>query len=254
MSGLLSPVPLDLPEPALGEDVLLHDADFRALDATFGRIRDVVNLGIDALNELGFDLRRLPGGSLAELLVLPLSGDHHRIRQNADAARHVEAALVRYAANTARLAVAADPRWAGDAAAACLVRLGVHAGVARGCAQLVTVAVPVLGEVAEVAERTAVEVEELVVELVEKGRRLMTRLLARVAGPLGWSVLAADVAMHGLDAVTDLVDDARRLLAIIDRLTAMKGELTAWVDEQRERLALLREVGDVAREGLRRIQ
>lgn len=117
-----------------------------------------------------------------------------------------------------------------------------------------TVAVPVLGEVAEVAERTAVEVEELVVELVEKGRRLMTRLLARVAGPLGWSVLAADVAMHGLDAVTDLVDDARRLLAIIDRLTAMKGELTAWVDEQRERLALLREVGDVAREGLRRIQ
>lgn len=253
MSGLLAPEPLELPAPALGEAALVHDAEFRALDATFGRIRDVVNLGIDALNELGVGLRRLPEESLEELLVLPLSGDHHRIRQNADAVRHVEAALVRYAANTARLAAAAEPRWGGDAAAAYLVRVGVHAGVVRGCAELVTVAIPVLAEVAEVAERTAVEVEELVVELVEKGRRLMTRLLVRVAGPLGWGVLATDVALHGLDAVTDLVDDARRLLAIIDRLTAMKGELAAWVDEQHGRLERLREVGDVAADGLRRI-
>lgn len=247
MSGLLAPEPLELPTPALGEAELVHDAEFRALDATFDKVRDVVNLGIDTLNDLGFGLRRLPEESLEELLVLPLSGDHHRIRQNADAVRHVEAALVRYAANTARLAGAADPRWGGDAAAAYLVRLGVHAGVARGCAEVVTVAIPVLGEVAEVAERTAVEVEELVVELVEKGRRLMTRLLARVAGPLGWGVLAADVALHGIDAVTDLVDDARRLIAIIDRLTEMKGELAAWVEVQQERLELLREVGDVAR-------
>lgn len=247
MSGLLAPEPLDLPAPARGEDVLVHDTDFRTLGEGFDRVRDVVNHGIDVLNELGFGLRRLPEESLAELVVLPLSGDHRRIRQNADAARHVEAALVQYAASTARLAVAADPRWGGDAAAAYLLRLGVHAGVARGCAEVVTVAIPVLGEVAEVAERTAVEVEELVVELVEKGRRLMARLLARVAGPLGWGVLAADVAIHGIDAVTDLVDDARRLLAIIDRLTEMKGDLATWVDEQRERLELLREVGDVAR-------
>lgn len=253
MSGLLTPEPLELPEPALGEDELLRDTDFRALDEGFDRVRDVVNHGIDALNELGFGLRRLPEESLAELVVLPLSGDCRRIRQNADAVRHVEAALVQYAASTARLAVAADPRWGGDAAAAYLARLGVHAGVARGCAEVVTVAIPVLGEVAEVAERTAVEVEELVVELVGKGRRLVARLLARVAGPLGWGVLATDVALHGIDAVTDLVDDARRLLAIIDRLIEMKGELTAWVDVQRGRLELLREVGQVAREGLRRI-
>ena len=253
MSGLLAPEPLELPEPALGEAELLHDADFRALDATFGRIRDVVNLGIDAFNDLGLGLRRLPEGSLEELLVLPLSGDHHRIRQNADAVRYVETALVQYAASTARLAVAADPRWGGDAAAAYLVRLGVHAGVARGCAEVVTAAIPVLREVAEVAERTAIEVEELVVELVDRGRRLMARLLARVAGPLGWGVLATDVALHGLDAVTDLVDDARRLLAIIDRLTEMKGELSAWVEVQSGRLELLREVAAVAGDGLRRI-
>ncbi len=253
MSGLLSAEPLDLPEPALGEDALVHDADFRVLDEGFDKVRDVVNRGIDALNELGFGLRRLPEESLTELVVLPLSGDHRRIRQNADAVRHVEAALVQYAASTARLAVAADPRWGGDAAAAYLLRLGVHAGVARGCAEVVTVAIPVLEEIAEVAERTAVEVEELVVELVEKGRRLVARLLARVAGPLGWGVLAADVALHGVDAVTDLVDDARRLLAIIDRLLEMKGEVTAWVDVQRERLELLRDLGGVARGDLRRI-
>ena len=118
MSGLLAPEPLELPEPAPGESELVHHADFRALDATFGKVRDVVNLGIDALNDLGFGLRRLPEESLEELLVLPLSGDHHRIRQNADAVRHVETALVQYAASTARLAPAADPRWGGVAAAA----------------------------------------------------------------------------------------------------------------------------------------
>lgn len=247
MSGLLGPEPLELPEPSPGEPALVHDAGFRALDATYGTVRDVVNLGVDALNDLGFGLRRLPEESLEELLVLPLSGDHHRIRQNADAVRHVEAALVQYAASTARLAVAADPRWGGDAAAAYLLRLGVHAGVARGCAEVVTAAVPVLTEAAEVAERTAVEVEELVAELVGKGRRLMARLLARVAGPLGWGVLAADVALHGIEAVSDLVDDTRRLLAIIDRLTEMKGELAGWVEVQHGRLEVLREVGDVAR-------
>lgn len=247
MSGLPAPQPLELPEPSLGESAFVHDARFRAMDATFGTVRDVVNLGVDALNDLGFGLRRLPEESLEELLVLPLSGDHHRIRQNADAVRHVEAALVQYAASTARLAVAADPRWGGDAAAAYLLRLGMHAGVARGCAEVVTAAIPVLVEVAEVAERTAVEVEELVAELVEKGRRLMARLLARVAGPLGWGVLAADVALHGIEAVSDLVDDTRRLLAIIDRLTEMKGELAGWVEVQQGRLEVLREVGDVAR-------
>ena len=250
--GLLDADPLALPIPALGPQKLRHDAEFRALDHGFDAVRDVVNKGIDALNGLGAGLPRLPEESLEELVVLPLTGDYRRIRQNADAIAHVDAALATYARNTTRLALATDPRWGGEAASAYLIRLGLHAAAARGSGELITLAVPVFEEIATFSERVAIEVEELVVELVEKGRRLMTRLLSRVAGPLGWGVLAADVALHGFDAVTDLVEDARRLIAIIDRLTDMKGEVVDWVDEQRDRLDLLRDLADVARAELGR--
>lgn len=244
--------PLVLPEPALGPERLRHDADFRALERRFDRVRDTVNEGIDVLNGLGLGLRRLPEESLQELVVLPLTGDHRRIRQNAAAIEYVDAAMARYAASTAGLALAVRPGWEGEAAASYLLRLGRHAAAARGAGELLAVAVPVLEEVARFAERLAVEVEELVVELVDKGTRLMTRLLARAAGPAGWAVLAADVALHGLDAVADLVDDARRLVEIVDRLLELKEEVIDRVAEQRDRLAALRSVGDVVREGLGR--
>jgi hypothetical protein len=244
--------PLALPAPALGPDRLRHDAEFRALDRAFDRIRDTVNTGVDVLNELGCGLRRLPEESLQELVVLPLTGDHRRIRQNAAAIGYLDAALTRYGGSTARLALAVDSRWDGEAAASYLLRLGRHAAAARGVGELLTVAVPVFEEVARFAERLAVEVEELVVELVEKGIRLMTRMLARAAGPTGWAVLGAEVAVHGLAAVTDLVEDARRLVAIVDRLLAMREEVIGWVDEQRDRLAVVRRVADVAREELGR--
>ena len=48
---MLEARPLDLPAPALGGDTRDHDDGFEALDATLGRIRDTVNLGIDALNQ-----------------------------------------------------------------------------------------------------------------------------------------------------------------------------------------------------------
>lgn len=248
--GLLDADPVALPTPALGEKLLRHDTEFRAIDRTFDAIRDAVNKGIDVLNDLGFGVRRLPEESLEELVVLPLTGDYRVIRQNAHAVRHVEAALAVYARNTARLALATDPRWGGEAASSYLLRLGRHAAAARASGELVALAAPAFEEVAEFSERLAVEVEHLLVELVERGRRLMARLLARAAGPAGWGVFAIEVALKGADAVTDLVDDARRLIAIIDRLVAMKGEVAGWVEEQRERLDLLRDLAVVARSEL----
>lgn len=244
--------PLVLPDPALGPDRLRHDTDFRALDRRFDRVRDTVNEGIDVLNDLGLGLRRLPEESLEELVVLPLTGDHRRIRQNAAAIGYVDAALARYAASTARLAPAVGPCWEGEAAASYLLRVGRHAAAARAGGGLLRLGVSLLEEVARFAERLAVEVEELVVELVERGTRLMARLLARAAGPTGWAVFAADVALRGLDAVADLVDDARRLVAIVDRLLTMKEEVIDWVEEQRDRLAALRRLGDVVRAELGR--
>ena len=52
-------------------------------------------------------------------------------------------------------------------------------------------------------------VEELVVELGEAMGRLARTLLARVAGPAGWAAFGDEVALKGLDAFTDIVDDVR---------------------------------------------
>ena len=53
------------------------------------------------------------------------------------------------------------------------------------------------------------------------------------------------MATKGLDAITDLIDDVRTILAIIEELMAMKDDVSAWVDEQRSRLALFEELYDV---------
>lgn len=249
-AGLLDAAPLDLGEPDLGGHTRSHDAEFEALDATLCRIRDTVNLGIDALNHAGLGLRKLPEGSLEELLVMPLTGDYRRIRQNADATGQVRDALRTYSENAARLAVAAEPRWGGEAAAGFLLRLGGHALAARGLGLLVAEAAPLFELVADHSERLAIEVEELVMELVERGERVVRRLLARIAGPAGWAAWAAELAVKGLDAVTDIVDDVERILWIVDRLLEMKGEVADWVEQQREQLSLLLQLADLARREL----
>jgi len=239
----LPAVPVDLPVPDGGDHTLRHDPDFVAFDRGLSAIRDTVNLGIDVLNSVGAGLRRLPDGSLEELLVRPLTGDYVRIRQNAAATHHVRDALSTYGDNVVRLSLAVDPRWGGAAAAAYLARLQLQAAAARGVGDLVARGAVVLDEIADFSERLAVQVEDLVMELVERGRRLVTKVTTRLVGP-GWVALAAEIALTGLDAVTDIVEDVRRVLEIVDTLCDLREEVTAWVAEQRQRLEVLLAVRD----------
>jgi hypothetical protein len=96
----------------------------------------------------------------------------------------------------------------------------------------------------------AIEVEELVMELLERGERVVRKLLSRVSGPAGWATWAAELALKGFDAVTDIVEDIERILWIIDRLLEMKGEVMGWVEEQRGRLSILLELVDLVRREL----
>ncbi len=239
MGGLLALAEPELAPPPEGEDTIRHDPTFEAWDRTVSGLRDLANRGIHALNKIGADITPLPGGSLREHLVEPLTGDHGAIRQNAQACHAVRDALVTVAGNQALLTAWTDPRWGGRAGAAYVVDLGGRALVTRGLAELVDRAAPVFDEIADVCERLTVEVEELVVELGEVLGRLVRKLLARVSGPLGWGVFAVEVATQGLDAFTDLIDDARRALEIVDRLLAMHDEVDAWAREQRDRLETL---------------
>jgi hypothetical protein len=248
--GLLDATPLELTEPQLGGHTLKHDAEFEALDGTLCRIRDIINLGIEALNHAGVGLRKLPEGSLEELLVMPLTGDYRRIRQNALATGQFRDALRTYSENATLLSVAASPRWGGQAAASFLLRVNGHALAARGLGLLVAEAAPLFDVVADHSERLAIEVEELVMELVERGEHVVRKLLARVSGPAGWATWATELALKGFDAVTDIIEDIERILWIIDRLLEMKSEVATWVEEQRERLSLLLDLLDLVRREL----
>ena len=249
-SGLLDATPLDLTEPELGGHTLEHDAEFEALDGALCRIRDTINIGIDALNHAGLGLRKLPEGSLEELLVMPLTGDYRRIRQNALATGQFRDALRTYSENATLLSVGASPRWGGQAAASFLLRVNGHAIAARGLGLLVAEAAPLFDVVADQSERLAIEVEELVMELLERGEHVVRKLLSRVSGPAGWATWAAELAIKGFDAVTDIIEDIERILWIIDRLLEMKGEVTGWVEEQRERLSILLDLIDLVRREL----
>lgn len=244
-TGLLDPDPVDLPAPDGGDHTIKHDPEFVALDRGLSGIRDVINQGIDVINGVGAGLPRLPEGSLEELLVRPLTGDYVAIRQNAAAAHHFQDALATYGDNVVRLSLGVDPRWGGRAAASYLLRLQGQAAAAHGLGHLVARGSVVFDEIADFSERLTVRVEELVMELVEKGERVVRKLLTRVMGPGGWAAFAAELALKGVDAVTDVVDDIRRVLEIIEELRAMHGDVTAWVEEQRARLEILLEMRDV---------
>ena len=237
--ALPAPLPVDLSAPDGRGPERTHDPTFGAWDRGLSALRDTINLGIRVLNEVGAGLRELPGGSLDDLLVVPLAGDHSAIRGNAVACHQVEDALAGYAAGCTALSLAVVSRWRGRAAAAYLVRLNAHALAARGLGDLLGAGAQVLDEVADFCEDLAVRVEELVVELGETMGRLARTLLTRVAGPAGWGAFGAEVALKGLDAFTDIVDDVRRVLATIDTLLELQATVGAWAEEQRDRLDLL---------------
>lgn len=233
-------VSLRLETPDRGEKQLDHDATFTAWDDAFTIMRDVVNRGIDAANHAGAGLPRLPEGSLEELLILPLTGDYQTIGQNAAACADVRDALHRWADNLARLSVAVEPDWGGRAAAAYLLRVNALGLAARGLGETVRAGAIVFEEVAKFSERIGITVERLVVELGRTLVRLARRILSKVSGPAGWAAFAAELVLKGLDAITDIIDDVKRVLELVETLRELHDTVVDWVHEQQDRLELFR--------------
>lgn len=240
-------VDLRLEEPDRGEKMLDHDATFEAWDEAFSLMRDVVNRGIDAINHAGAGLPRLPEGSLEDLLILPLTGDYHVIGQNTAACLDVRDALHRWADNILRLSVAVEPGWGGRAAAAYLLKINAFGLVARGLGETVRAGAIVFEEIAEFSERIGIQVEHLVVELGQTLVRLGRRILSKVSGPAGWAAFAADLLLHGLDAITDIIDDVKRVLKLIATLRELYDIVVDWVHQQQDRLELFRGLPSLVR-------
>lgn len=236
-----------LETPGRGEAQLTHDATFTAWDEAFSTMRDVVNQGIDAVNQAGAGLPRLPEGSLEELLILPLTGDYGAIGQNAAACHDVRDALHTWGDNILRISVAVDPGWGGRAASAYLLRVNAFGLAARGLGEVVGRGSAVFDEIARVSERIGIQVERLVVELGKTLVRLARRILSKVGGPAGWAALAAELLLKGLSAITDIIDDVRRVLELVETLRDLHDSVRGWVREQRERLELFADLPALVR-------
>lgn len=245
------PVPtlmsIRLEEPDRGGKQLDHDATFTAWDEAFTTMRDVVNHGIDAVNHAGVGLPRLPEGSLEELLILPLTGDYATIGQNAAACIDVREALHDWADNLARLSVGVEPGWGGAAASAYLLRVNALGLAARGLGETVRIGAIAFEEIARFSERIGIEVERLVVELGRTLVRLARRILSKVSGPAGWGAFAAELLLKGLDAITDIIDDVKRVLELIETLRDLHGTVVDWVHQQQDRLELFRGLPSLVR-------
>lgn len=234
--------PIRLAPPAYGDPALAHDATFSSWDRSLSAMRDVVNLGIGALNQAGAGLPELPGGSLEDYLVLPLSGDYGAIRQNAEACHQVHDALATWAGNLARLSIGFDPGWDGQAAASFFVRLNAYGLLARGLGEIVGRGSAVFDEIARISEQIGIEVERLIVAFGKALARLVRRLLEKVAGPVGWAAFALELVTHGLDAVTDIVDDVRLVLSIVDTLRDLRETVSDWAAQQHDNLGMFAEL------------
>lgn len=239
--SLAAIVAADLPVPAQ-EPPRAHDPGFAHLCAVYDHARRAVGEGIDLLRGLGLSLPSLPEAGLEELIVLPVSGDGAALRANAEAAGHLQAGLHAQAAQVAGLGAQVAVRWRGSAGPRCVVRLEQHALVVEGLALAMAPLAVGLDELASFCDRVAAEVERLVVELVRIVRRLVLRLVARLSGPGGWAVVAAEFAVRGIEVVSDIVDDVERVLALLRRCEQVKDDVVAAAHDHRRRIE---EVGDL---------
>ena len=83
--------------------------------------------------------------------------------------------------------------------------------------------------------------------MLDEGRFASVRELAEGDG-VGLSYVSRILRLSLL--APDIVEDIQRLLWIIDRLLELKGEVTDWVAEQRERLSILLDLVALARREL----
>lgn len=243
----LQPVRADLGVPEAHDRALDHDATFTAWDHTFSTLRDAVNHGIRLLNHAGAGLRELPGESLEELLVLPLTGDYGRIRQNADACGRVRLALDTWGGNFARISLGLDPRWDGMAAAAFFARMQAYDLLARALGEVVGRGAAVFEEIATVSEAIGVVVERVIVALGRLLARLARKVLEKVAGPAGWTAFAVELATKGLHAMTEIVEDVELVLSLIAAARDLRDTVREWAEVQRQRLGLFAELPALVR-------
>lgn len=232
-----------------------HDRTYGEIKDGFDAARDKCNEGIDKVNgwleQAGRSERitRLTEKSLDEFVVFPLSGNYYRIQQNASACGIFQQGMSRWGTNFQTLALNSVMAFEGKAQLAFMAQVSAYNLVMQSVGGIVRLGSGVYDSIATISEKVAIQVENA---LIEMGKRLIK--LAKVVGKRflgGWvslGLLIKDLAEHGLAVITDVVDDVKACIEIIDKCFELKDEVEAWAQTQADRLKALREMADAVRQ------
>ncbi|MBM0124059.1 hypothetical protein [Pimelobacter simplex] len=241
-------LPLDAPaEQSRGKG---HDPAFITASETFDSVRDACNGAIDWVNGvaegvgLGRPIPSLPTTSLDQYVVYPLSGDYLRIKQNAEACRTFGTAMKTWGHNFGVLGLNQVLVIGGEVGVTMGAQLGLYDLAVQGMGGVVSKGSAVFDYVARISERIAIRVEKALVELGERLLRLSSKLLRWGRGYWGALMLAKDLAEKGIDAITEVIDDAKYVIEAINACFELKDAVEEWCRTQGERIKAFKEILD----------
>lgn len=239
-------VPALLVPPEVGASVPRVPKEWDSWNHLYEVARDGANLLLSVIDKLpGVDVPRLPEGTLADLVVKPLSGDWDRIAAHGDAAARWARGMRGVAANLAVVPAGLGSRWEGEAAAAFAGRhlcfaaaLGLAGELSHGAQFLF-----------EGLGRMSLRLGERVIVLLTRLGRLLIRLARKVGQRLapyvGWVLTLKDVLADGLGPILDIIDDLREVVGLVRDLIDLVALVHDWLAEVKAGLHTLLDFGDL---------
>jgi hypothetical protein len=238
-----------LSAPGDGEKTIQHNKDWEAITESFDGLRDTINSGIRKINSVGVvHIATLTEKSLDEYVVYPLSGNYLKIQGNASACGKVEEAMTVWSGNFSRISGKSVAAMGGDVGVSLVAHLELYHLVTRAVGELIGLGSRVFDTIARVSEEIAVAVENALVTMAKILLRVSKRIASRILGWIGWMLFVKDLVEKGAAAVTDIIDDVKMAIEIIDACFELKDAIVEWAEEKQAQLEAFEEMTNIVKE------
>ncbi len=226
-----------------------HDSRFDAAAEAWDTGRDLINDGIDLLNQLGAGIAPLSVQSLRDYIVYPLAANYEAIGANANACVVVDAGFDAWGDNFGQLASKTPQAMTGQTGLAVVGVFSAYDVAMHAIGNVLSNGRLVFQYVARVSEKIAVEVEEVLVLLGTKITELADKVGKRVIPFVGEIIMAWDFIKDTfggdpLDQFQDIIDDIGTVRRIIEDCFDLVDTIKAWAETQGERLERFHDVLD----------
>jgi hypothetical protein len=247
--GIVVDVPASLTPPEQISSKLDVPREWKSWDELFQTIRDTINDFIDVANKVpGIELQQLPGGSLADLVIKPFTGDWDRIRMNGEACTILKKGVQGLSKNTLAIPIDMSPHWTGRAAVAFSAVATVFGVVLDSVANVMAKGELVYAKVGRVCQRIGETAIKVIVALGKLLGRLAGKIAQRFAHWLAWVKTAADVIANGLEPVRDIYNGVRRVIDLVDHIFEMKARVEEYVDRMTQAFEVFTDIPAVVDE------